>query len=277
MTRVRGHPSEEEILATEDTTLEAEQEQLKPADIDERFAPQLREDIASVEIDGETVLLVEGTYRLHWLNQLASIVVSCFDGVATLKELIADFRAAFKADPDVIRNDMLEITRQLGAAGLLVGVAEETPETQRQAIQEGLEQGTEIPSFSFPDLEGRPVSLEDYRGRKVLLVNWSPSCGFCKRIAPELAELQPELRENDVELVMLTIGDPHENKLVLEETDLDVTMLVRDQPVDFFASLGTPVAYLLDEEGKVASDLAIGAMNVPALARQAAGRQSDDE
>jgi len=264
-------------VAKETTALGTESEQLKPADIDQDFAPQLREDIASVEIDGETVLLVEGTYRLHWLNQLASIVVSCFDGVATLQELIADFRAAFKADPDVIRNDMLEITRQLGAAGLLVGVAEETPETQRQAIQEGLEQGTEIPSFSFPDLEGRPVSLEDYRGRKVLLVNWSPSCGFCKRIAPELAELQPDLRENDVELVMLTIGDPHENKLVLEETDLDVTMLVRDQPVDFFASLGTPVAYLLDEEGKVASDLAIGAMNVPALARQAAGRQPDDE
>lgn len=257
-------------MPTEETTaLEAGADELNPEDIDESFAPRLREDVSSVEIDGETVLLVEGTYRLHWLNQLASIVVSCFDGAATLKELITDFRAAFKADPEVIRNDLLEITRRLGAAGLLIGVAEEVP--QHGPAYEALEQGTEIPSFTFPDLEGRAVSLEDYRGRKVLLVNWSPSCGFCKRIAPELAELQPDLRKHDVELVMLTIGDPHENKLVLEETDLDVTVLVQDQPVEFFASLGTPVAYLLDEEGKVASDLSVGANDVPVLARTAAG------
>jgi thiol-disulfide isomerase/thioredoxin len=263
-------------LATERATaVDESTDELKPADIDEHFAPRLRDDIASVEIDGESVLLVEGTYRLHWLNQLATIVVSCFDGTATLEELAADFRSAFRADPEVIRNDLLEITRQLGAAGLLVGVAEEVPQPQGPSYQ-GLEQGTEIPSFSFPDLEGRPVSLEEYRGRKVLLVNWSPSCGFCKRIAPELAELQPDLRSNEVELVMLTIGDPHENKLVLEETDLDVTMLLQDPPADFFASMGTPVAYLLDEEGKVASDLAIGAMDVPVLARATAGRKDED-
>ena len=259
-------------MATEETTaLDDAPALLKPDDIDERFAPRLRDDIATVEIDGETVLLVEGMYRLHWLNQLATIVVSCFDGVATLEELITDFRAAFRADPEVIRNDLVEITRQLGAAGLLVGVAEEVP--QHGPAYESLEQGTEIPSFTFPDLEGRAISLEDYRGRKVLLVNWSPSCGFCKRIAPELAELQPDLQRNDVELVMLTMGDPHENKLVLEETDLEVTMLVQDQPVGFFASLGTPVAYLLDEEGKVASDLSVGANEVPVLARAAAGRE----
>ncbi|MGH2572304.1 MAG: PqqD family peptide modification chaperone [Actinomycetota bacterium] len=264
-------------MTTDPTTaVDESTDELKPADIDERFAPRLRENIASVEIDGESVLLVEGTYRLHWLNQLATIVVSCFDGAATLDELVADFRAAFRADPEVIRNDLLGITRQLGAAGLLAGVAEEIHDHQGPTY-EGLEEGTEIPSFSFPDLDGRPVSLEDYRGRKVLLVNWSPSCGFCKRIAPELAELQPDLRKNDVELVMLTIGDPHENKLVFEETDLDVTVLVQDQPVEFFASLGTPVAYLLDEEGRVASDLTVGAMDVPVLARAAAGREPEGE
>lgn len=262
-------------MTTESTTaLDESVQELKPEDIDEHFAPLLREGIASVEVDGETVLLVEGTYRLHWLNQVATIVVSCFDGEASLDELAADFRAAFRADPEVITNDLLEITRQLGAAGLLAGVAEEIHEHQG-STPEGLEQGTQIPSFSFPDLEGRPVSLDDYRGRKVLLVNWSPSCGFCKRIAPELAELQPDLRANEVELIMLTSGDLHENKLVLEETDLEVTMLLQDQPVDFFASLGTPVAYLLDEEGKVASGLSLGAIEVPALARAAAGREEE--
>ena len=47
--------------------------------------------------------------------------------------------------------------------------------------------------FRLPDLDGKEVSLEDFRGRKVLLVYWSPQCGFCDILAPDLVRLQPEL------------------------------------------------------------------------------------
>ena len=32
---------------------------------------------------------------------------------------------------------------------------------------------SEAPNFTLPDLEGRPHSLSDYRGRKVFLVSWA--------------------------------------------------------------------------------------------------------
>ena len=39
--------------------------------------------------------------------------------------------------------------------------------------------------FKLPDTDGVEVAAADLRGRSVLLINWSPRCGFCTMIAPE--------------------------------------------------------------------------------------------
>src|SRR5947207_5072167 len=49
----------------------------------------------------------------------------------------------------------------------------------------GLAVGVAFPSFRFPDLQGRTIALQDFLGKQVLLVNWSPECGFCDLIAPD--------------------------------------------------------------------------------------------
>jgi len=53
----------------------------------------------------------------------------------------------------------------------------------------GLAVGTPFPSFSYPDLTGQTINLEDFLDKRVLLVNWSPQCGFCDLIAPDLSKL----------------------------------------------------------------------------------------
>ena len=67
----------------------------------------------------------------------------------------------------------------------------------------GLAVGAVFPSFSLPDLSGKTVRLEDFRGQQVLLVHWSSRCGFCEQIAPKLAGLQPALAARKVQLVQL--------------------------------------------------------------------------
>ena len=114
--------------------------------------------------------------------------------------------------------------------------------------------------------------MGDLAERQVLLVNWSPRCGFCSRIAPDLAELQPELQAHGVEMVFITLGDAEENRPLLEEHGLHPRVLFGDGlDVEVFAGVGTPSAYLVDGEGKAASALTIGADKVPDLARSAAG------
>ena len=157
--------------------------------------------------------------------------------------------------------------------GCLRGSPTNRPPEPTFAWPTGVDVGEPIPSFRLPDADGTEVAAADLRGRSVLLVNWSPRCGFCRVIAPELAELQPELDERGVELVFITLGDPEENRPLLEEHGLHPRLLLGDQgETEVFAGVGTPAAYLVDPEGRAASELTIGADKVPGLARSVTGR-----
>jgi thiol-disulfide isomerase/thioredoxin len=240
------------------------------ADIEEGFVAKARAEVVGVEVDGEAILLLEGTRELHALNPTGTLIWGLLDGVSTLDEIVADLAAVYHADLQVVRNDVLELTRGLGRAGLLIGVAKEEP-VHVPTSPKGLAEGTEVPDFRFPALDGQPLALEDLRGKRTLLVNWSPRCGFCVKIAPELAEIETVLSEHDVRLVFLTIGSEEENRELVESNGLRSTVLLQDGDQSIvFGGLGTPAAYLIDEAGKVASTLALGANEVPVLARQAA-------
>ena len=247
---------------------DADVQEMSADDIDETFVPQPRYEVVGLEMDGEAVLVVEGTWSTHWLNTTSTVVWNALDGVSSVRELSAGLAQAFGADPDVVLIDVLDVARQFGSAGLLQGVAE----TSGGAGSQGTPQGRMIPSFELPDEQGRMVSLESLRGQKLLLVNWSPTCGFCKQIAPELAELQPKLREHGVQAVLVATGEVEANRQVVKEAGLDAMLLLQEPgEAEVFSGMGTPVAYLVDEEGKNAAPFAYGSDAVPALARKAAG------
>jgi peroxiredoxin len=265
-------PEGEPVMAVEDREVaeleDADAQEMSAEDIDETFVPRPKEEVVGLEMDGEAVLVVEGTWSTHWLNQTSTVVWNALDGVSSVRELSAEAARAFGADPEVVLIDVLDVTRQFGMAGLLQGVAKLATGKGPQ----GIAQGRMIPSFELPDAGGQIVSLESLRGQKLLLVNWSPTCGFCKQIAPELAELQPRLREHDVRPVVIATGEIEANRRIMEEAGLDALLLLQEPgDAEVFSGMGTPVAYLVDEEGKNAATLAYGAEEVPALARKAAG------
>jgi peroxiredoxin len=136
----------------------------------------------------------------------------------------------------------------------------------------GLPLATAFPPFRLPDLEGEEVGLEDFETR-VLLVHWSPECGFCREIAPDLGRLQTDLRRRKTELVLVSYGSPESNRALVEAHGLRCPVLLQPDggTVEGFARMGTPVAYLLDEKGRVAKPVAVGAREVPELAAEAAG------
>jgi peroxiredoxin len=48
---------------------------------------------------------------------------------------------------------------------------------------------SEAPVFELPDLTGVRRKLSEFRGRDVLLVFFNPRCGFCTKMAAELAAI----------------------------------------------------------------------------------------
>jgi thiol-disulfide isomerase/thioredoxin len=249
-------------------------EELSADEIDPSFVPVLRPNVTAVVLDREAVLLAEGSSHAHFLNEMATLVWNTFDGVASLDELASDFADVFGARPDVVREDLVTLTQQIGRAGLLTGIAYEPPPEPSIAWPTGVAVGEPLPAFKLEDVAGVEVGLSDLGGHRTLLVNWSPYCGFCEQIAPDLAALQSDLHDRGVALVFIALGSFDENWPMLEEHGLQPVVLLRGKDeTEVFAGVGTPSAYLVDEQGRAASALTIGADQVPSLARSAAGRE----
>jgi peroxiredoxin len=147
--------------------------------------------------------------------------------------------------------------------------------------RDGLKAGTPAPDFRLPRLDGRgELSLSDFRGRRVLLVFSSPQCGPCNALAPELEKFYRANRARQqtanplsstgeegrgeetasIEVVMISKGEPKENRAKVKEHGLTFPIVLQQQweVSRRYAMFATPIAYLIDEQGVIVHDVAVG-------------------
>jgi methylamine dehydrogenase accessory protein MauD len=140
----------------------------------------------------------------------------------------------------------------------------------RSAVQapQGLDAGATAPDFELPDLGGEPVSLARWRGRPVLLIFFDPRCGFCEQMAAGLAALNEGSREGRPIPLLITTGDPDENRRFRDRHGIRCPVLVQrgDEVSSRYQAAGTPMGYVIDEQGVIATPLTVGAENLLALA-----------
>jgi len=124
--------------------------------------------------------------------------------------------------------------------------------------------GEEAPEVKLPDLEGNTVELADFRGEKTLVLFWNPGCGFCQQMLPDLKEREATSAEGAPKIMVVSAGSEEANK----EMGLASPVLLDQQFTTgrAFGAAGTPSAVLVDAEGKVASEVAVGAPGVLELA-----------
>ena len=69
----------------------------------------------------------------------------------------------------------------------------------------GLEKAAD---FTLPSLDGGNVSLSDYLGEKVILVNfWATWCDPCMKEMPELNKMQQELGPRGLQVISITVDE----------------------------------------------------------------------
>jgi peroxiredoxin len=117
------------------------------------------------------------------------------------------------------------------------------------------------PDFELPDLAGTRHTLSEFRGRDVLLMFFNPKCGFCTKMASDLAALPAEGGNGRAVPVVVTTGDADENRKLVEEHGIRCTVLLQKEMevASKFRAQGTPMGYRLDAEGRIASPLVAGA------------------
>jgi peroxiredoxin len=136
----------------------------------------------------------------------------------------------------------------------------------------GLPIGAPAPDFELADLAGVRRKLSDFRGQDVLIIFFGPKCGFCTRMAPDLAALAADGTGGRPIPIVVSNGDADENRKLVEQFGIRCVVLLQDEMevATRFRAHGTPTGYRIDAEGRIASALAVGAEPLLKLADQKA-------
>lgn len=135
--------------------------------------------------------------------------------------------------------------------------------------------GSEAPGFDLPDLEGKRHSLSEYKGRR-LVIFFSPQCGFCTRMADDLAKLP--LSQGHILPLLISAGTSADNQSMVDEYGLRCPLLLQGQTdvSTRYGCTGTPTGYLVDEHGRIAGPKLSGAAALLAVCRTAAANPIGD-
>jgi peroxiredoxin len=141
----------------------------------------------------------------------------------------------------------------------------------------GLKAGARAPVFNLPDLQGRMVSLEQFRGRRVLLLFSDPQCGPCDELAPHLVRLHRDCANGSMSVIVVGRGSAKENRRKAEQHGFQFPVVVQDRKWKVskdYEIFATPAAFLIGEDGVIIRDAAVGRDAILALVRNGRGVQS---
>lgn len=124
--------------------------------------------------------------------------------------------------------------------------------------------GSEAPAINLPSKQGL-VSLESYRGKKVVLVNfWATWCSTCLREIPSLEAMKKTLEGKAFEILAVSVDEQGWPAIdaFLQRIPMTLPILLDVQGIvsSQYGTYQLPESYLIDRNGKVIKKY-IGAIN----------------
>jgi peroxiredoxin len=114
--------------------------------------------------------------------------------------------------------------------------------------------GCRAPGFRLSGLDGAEVSIESYRGRKVLLVFAGSACAGCSHLAQCVSQICDTWPREQVEVLVIV---SRESDAVIREWAADnrikcrVLLDTQGQAADLYRPAGLPAAYFIDTYGRI--------------------------
>jgi peroxiredoxin len=118
------------------------------------------------------------------------------------------------------------------------------------------EVGGMAPDFTLKDLNGRSVSLSEYRGNVVILDFWASWCPPCNETIPELVSLKEKYGGKGVVVLGIAIDDGQSDVTTLsafsKEHKMNYTILLGSDAVEGIYNVRSiPALFLVDRKGKI--------------------------
>jgi peroxiredoxin len=111
------------------------------------------------------------------------------------------------------------------------------------------------PAWRLPDLAGKPVSSEDFKGKIVVFDFWATWCPPCREEIPGYIELQKQYGKDGVVFVGVSIdqGGPEVVKAFAEKNGMNYPLVMADENIAaaFGGVEAIPTTFLIDREGQI--------------------------
>jgi peroxiredoxin len=129
----------------------------------------------------------------------------------------------------------------------------------RSGLGSGPETGKQAPSFKVAGLGGKPVTLENYSGKVLVLNFWATWCPPCREEIPHFSRLYSQYKAKGVEFLGVSMDDGE-----LDEVRDLVRKFGDENRVEYLLALGTPelandfggipslpTTFVIDRTGKI--------------------------
>jgi peroxiredoxin len=116
-----------------------------------------------------------------------------------------------------------------------------------------LGKGLPAPNFTLPGLDGKMVSLADYKGKVVLFNIWATWCPPCVVEMPSMEKLNQELKDEGFEILAASI-DVSGAKVVIpfmKKHRLSFPALIDTKGAikNLYLTTGVPESFIIDKDG----------------------------
>jgi peroxiredoxin len=120
------------------------------------------------------------------------------------------------------------------------------------------------PDFTLPDLDGKMVSLADYRGKVVLLNIWATWCPPCVEEMPSMEKLYQELKDEGFEILAVSVDASGAEAVTpfMKKHKLSFPALTDTEGAvkDLYQATGVPESFIIDKDGIIVEKI-IGPRN----------------
>jgi len=134
------------------------------------------------------------------------------------------------------------------------GSKQESQDAQEANVVRFVKNPDAAPAFHLNDLDGKPLSLSEAKGKIVLLNFWATWCGPCRAEIPDLVDLQKRYADK-LEIIALATdeedADAVRHFILQSGINYRVAMVSDEVRRDYGGIAALPTAFVIDPQGRI--------------------------